>query len=76
MRRFDDHDGRSWEVVAGRESWGALFAIFIPVSRSEGDSMRQSRLDAASYEEATAAFDAMDDEELRALLNRSEPKIM
>lgn len=74
MRRFTDAEGREWEVVAGRESWGALFAIFIPVDA--GREMRQSPLEASSYEEATAAFDAMDDGELGALLARSEPKTM
>lgn len=74
MRRFADDEGRPWEVVAGRESWGALFAIFIPVD--SGPEMRQAPLAASSYEEATAAFDAMDDDALRALLSRSAPKTM
>ena len=74
MRRFDDHEGQSWEVVAGRESWGALFAIFIPVGGPEGLAMRQSPMSASSYEEATAAFDTLDDDGLRELLGRSEPK--
>jgi hypothetical protein len=74
MRRFDDDDGQSWEVVAGRESWGALFAIFIPVDGPEGLDMRQAPLSASSYEEATADFDVLDDVGLRELLGRSEPK--
>lgn len=85
MRRFDDHEGRSWEVVAGRESWGALVAIFIPVEGlhdprdakgevTEGIAMRQAPLTASSYEAATSEFDRMDDGELRDLLLRSEPK--
>lgn len=75
MRRFDDHDGQSWEVVAGRESWGALVAIFIPVGGSGDVEMRQSPLSAVSYEAATAEFDRLDDGGLRQLLHRSEPKI-
>ncbi len=72
MRRFDDDEGRSWEVVAGRESWGALFAIFVPVAA--GPDVRQAPLVAASYEEAVALFDRLDDGALRDLLARSEPK--
>ena len=85
MRRFDDHEGQSWEVVAGRESWGALVAIFIPVERpadargtsgkgADGIAMRQAPLSASSYEAATAEFDRLDDTGLRDLLLRSEPK--
>lgn len=72
MRRFADASGRTWEVVAGRESWGALYAIFIPVE-GEGE-LRQAALKAASYEAALAALDGMDEAELRLLLNGSEPK--
>lgn len=72
MRRFDDDGGRRWEVVAGRESWGALFAIFLPVDA--GPDVRQAPLAAASYEEAAALFESLDDAALRALLARSEPK--
>lgn len=74
MRRFADAEGRVWEVVAGRESWGALFAIFIPVE--SGPDLRQTPLPAQSYEEATLAFDAMSDAELLELLDRSVPKTM
>ena len=72
MRRFVDGEGRRWDAVVGRESWGALFAIFIPVEA--GPPVRQTALPAASYEEATAAFDTLDDAGLRTLLDRSAPK--
>lgn len=72
MRTFTDATGRSWDVVAGRESWGAIFAIFIP--RKESGEIRQTPLDAASYGEATVELDALSEEDLRAMLDRSDPK--
>lgn len=72
MRRFTDGEGREWEVVAGRESWGAIYAIFIPAA---GDvSLRQSHLEATSYEEANRVMDGLDDAGMQALLDRSVEK--
>jgi hypothetical protein len=72
MRRFDDSEGRPWEVVAGRESWGAIFAIFIPV---EGDGgVRQTALKASSYDEANVELGRLSQASLRELLERSTPK--
>jgi hypothetical protein len=76
MRRFDDGRGTAWEVVLGRESWGSLFAIFIPVEAGTGAEMRQAPISASSPEEATMVFDAMDEAGLCALLERSEPKVL
>lgn len=72
VRRFTDIDGREWEVVAGRESWGAIYAIFIPAQGRGG--LRQSHLDAASYEEANRVMDGLDDAGMQALLDRSAEK--
>lgn len=72
MRRFVDGHGRPWDAVVGRESWGALFAIFIPVEA--GPPVSQTALPASSYEEAVTLFDTIDDTGLRALLERSAPK--
>lgn len=75
MRSFVDRVGRTWDVVAGRESWGAVFAIFIPDTADEPDPViRQTLLVGTGYGEATAELDAMSEEELRAMLDRSEPK--
>lgn len=72
MRRFVDDGGREWEVVAGRESWGAIYAIFIP---ADGDgALRQSPLDAGSYDEANRVMDGLDDAGLQDLLARSSEK--
>lgn len=72
MRRFDDSEGRQWEVVVGRESWGAIFAIFVPVS--EGPPVRQTLLQASSFEAAHAELNGMPEAEVRALLARSHVK--
>ena len=72
MRIFTDPDGRAWDVVVGRESWGSIFAIFIP---RDGDrDIRQAVLDATTYEAGTTELGGLHEEELRALLERSEPK--
>ena len=84
MRRFSDAEGRTWDVVAGRESWGAIVALFVPKgrpdpgNRSEGPEedppIRQAPLDASGYGEATSRLEAMSVEDLRTLLDRSVPK--
>lgn len=71
MRRFTDAEGRGWEVVVGRESWGAFFAIFIP--REEG-AFRQTMLSGSSYEEATRELEGLDGQALTDLFQRSDPK--
>jgi len=82
MRSFEDGDGRVWDVVAGRESWGAVFAIFIPRRGSSDGTAgekatpepRQTPLEATGYAAANRELDGLDDDELRALLARSAPK--
>jgi hypothetical protein len=74
MRRLTDDSGRSWEVVAGRESWGIIYALFIPVE-GEGE-LRQTPLSAVSYEAAERELDALADDGLEDLLARSVPKNM
>lgn len=74
MRRFEDDEGRSWEVVVGRESWGAFFAIFVPRSDVNDREVRQTRLEADRGTEAERRLDALDADGLRALLEESEPK--
>ncbi len=73
MRRFQDREGIVWEVVAGRESWGGIVALFVPIR--EGPEIRQAPLPAAGYGEATTLLDAMSDESLQELLDGSSPKI-
>lgn len=73
MRTFEDESGARWDVVTGRESWGAIFAIFVPRGRG-GRALRQTPLRASGYEEASEELAALDDAGLRELLDRSEPK--
>ena len=72
MRAFTDALGRGWEVVAGRESWGAIVALFIPIDTDE--PVRQVPLRASGYEDGNAELDSHDLEGLRELLARSTPK--
>ncbi len=72
MRRFMDPAGLSWDVVVGRASWGALFALFVPVGREA--PVRQHPLDARSAEQAEAWLDDADAASLAALLERSTLK--
>lgn len=72
VRRFEGSDGRVWDVVVGRESWGALVALFVPVA---GDvPIRQTMLSAASHEDAAAELEALTGDALEALLDRSTIK--
>lgn len=58
----------------GRESWGRLVAIVVPVDGTT--EIRQTALLAGSYEAATLELDGMSEDELRELLERSEPKTL
>jgi hypothetical protein len=71
MRRFRDRDGRAWDVVMGHESWGALLALFVPIN---GAGVRQTMLNASGYHEANEELDALEQDGLQALLDRSVEK--
>ena len=66
MRRFVDRTGSTWDVVLGRESWGALLALFVPADSAV--RVRQAPLRASSYDAAAGELDGMDDASLQALL--------
>lgn len=72
MRKFTDRDGGHWDVVLGRESWGALLALFVPVRSDE--AARQALLQATAYDVAMQELDTMDDAALQQLLDRSVVK--
>ncbi|HEX7050604.1 MAG TPA: hypothetical protein VF188_10415 [Longimicrobiales bacterium] len=74
MRRFEDAHGSAWDVVVGRESWGAFYAIFVPAGAGRREPVRQAPLHGSSAEAAEAELAAMDDATLRALLARSVVK--
>lgn len=70
MRRFMDRAGVAWDVVLGRESWGASVALFVPPGTS-GLAARQAPLKAIAQDEAVRELDGMSDAALQALLDRS-----
>lgn len=72
MRVFTDASGRRWDVVAGRESWGTLVALFVP-SGWTGDIL-QTQLMASGYEVAEQELDRLDEEELQAMLEKARPR--
>lgn len=73
VRRYRDPSGRSWDVIVGRESFGALYALFVPTGETRAET-RQTLLGADSQTAAQQALADMSDEELNELFDRSEPK--
>jgi hypothetical protein len=71
MRRFIDAAGKRWDIVIGRESWGANVALFVPV---DGGRVRQSILTAVGADRAGVELDEYDDAALRILFDRSTEK--
>lgn len=74
MREFVDGEGRKWDVVVGRESWGSVYALFIPADQ-EG-TLRQTLLATSSYQDAIQELQGASSSELGRLLRQSEPKEM
>jgi hypothetical protein len=74
VRRFADDEGMPWDAVVGRESWGTLYALFVPVGRGRDEPVRQAMLTASGYEAAQAELAELNEAELRAMLRRSEPR--
>lgn len=72
MLRFEDRNGVSWDVVVGRESWGALLALFV---RADGHEIRQAPLRADDVLHAEQELDALLRDELQTLLDRAELKM-
>ncbi len=70
MRSFLDDAGNSWQVTLGKESWGTLVLLFTPAS---GGDARTSILSSETMFDASAEFDALDDDALRARLRDSHP---
>ena len=74
MRRFTDAAGGAWDVVVGRESWGTLYALFVPVGTGRNEPVRQAILRASGYDAAQLELSELDDAALAALFERSTPK--
>jgi hypothetical protein len=73
MRRITDREGHAWDVVLGRESFGAHYALFVPARGNPGET-RQAPLRAGSQLEAETELAAFSTGELGRLLDRSETK--
>lgn len=71
MRRYVDDQGRAWDVVLGRESWGTMLALFVPRG---GGGARQATLHSSDYNLAQQELDALADRELADLLRDSVEK--
>ena len=72
MRRFTDRDGAAWDIVLGRESWGALYALFVPGGSAP---IRQAPLRASAYDAAMQELDEYSTEDLQRLLDASQLKM-
>lgn len=73
MRRYTDSRDREWDVVVGRESFGALYALFVPSGETRAET-RQALLHEDSKANAQAAIEAMSEDDMDDLFERSEPK--
>ena len=73
MRRYTDDEGRTWDVVLGRASFGMLYALFVPAAGNP-EPTRQALLGASSYAAAETELDELSKDELASLLQRSELK--
>lgn len=71
MKRYVDEQGREWDVVLGRESWGTLLALFVPRG---GGTARQATLRASDYNAAQQELDALDTPALADMLHNSVEK--
>ena len=74
MRRLADDEGRNWDAVVSRESWGTLYALFVPAGPAATQPVRQALLQSAGYEQAQQELDAMDESALRALFHSAQPR--
>lgn len=71
MRRFTDENGREWDVILGRESWGANLALFVPRG---GGTARQAILPSSDYNVAAQQLETLGDDELADMLRGSVEK--
>ncbi len=74
MRRFRDSGGLPWDAVVGRESWGTLYALFLPAGVGRGEPVRQALLASAGYEQAQRELEEMNEAALLDLFRESRPR--
>jgi len=70
MRRFVANDGALWDAVVGHESWGTFVVLFTPAA---GGDARKAILAKESALAAETELGEKTDEDLRAMLEQSNP---
>lgn len=70
MREFLDVEGRVWDAVVGKESWGTLVIVLSP---RDGGEARKSILQAETSFDAERELASMEEEELRDRLAVAQP---
>ena len=70
MRIVEDADGRSWDVMVGRGSWGSLVLLF---SLRGANENRTADLAAETVRQAEQELSALSDDQVRARLADSTP---
>ncbi len=74
MRRFVDEEGGTWDVVLGRESWGALYALFVPAGPGQTRPVLQALLRSVGYDAAYAELMDADEARIADLFRSATPK--
>jgi hypothetical protein len=70
MRIIQDAEGRSWDVMVGRGSWGSLVLLF---SLRGANENRTADLASETVRQAEQELSALTDDEVRARLADSKP---
>jgi len=70
MRIVEDAEGRSWDVMVGRGSWGSLVLLF---SLRGANENRTADLASETVRQAEQELAALSDDEVRARLADSRP---
>lgn len=70
MRVIEDGEGRSWDVIVGRGSWGSLVILFSLRGPNEN---RTFDLASETVRQAEQELAALTDDELRERLAGSKP---
>lgn len=70
MRIVQDAEGRSWDVMVGRGSWGSLVLLF---SLRGANENRTAELASETVRQAEQELAALSDDEVRARLADSKP---
>ncbi|HEX8211890.1 MAG TPA: hypothetical protein VF584_17065 [Longimicrobium sp.] len=70
MRIIEDAEGRSWDVMVGRGSWGSLVLLFSLRGDTEN---RTADIASETVRQAEQELSALSDDEVRARLADSKP---